>query len=236
MVSQAGEYYLAVSAAFSYDYSSDSYSLKASYAPGSTEGFESESNDTLETANALSLDKAVMGQLSSYADIDTFKLEALSAGLLTLNFDLSDGSMAVNSVNSLNNVDDTDGCPDEGKVLVNLTSTKIEILDKVFFNSGKATIQNKSFALLDQVGTVLRNHAELTRVRVEGHTDDQGKDDANLTLSQARADAVTQYLVDHGIDAVRLEATGFGETRPAVAAQTGSAREQNRRVEFVIVP
>jgi outer membrane protein OmpA-like peptidoglycan-associated protein len=137
---------------------------------------------------------------------------------------------------TVNNVDDTDGCPDEGKVLVNLTSTKIEILDKVFFNSGKATIQNKSFALLDQVGTVLRNHAELTRVRVEGHTDDQGKDDANLTLSQARADAVKQYLVDHGIDAVRLEATGFGETRPAVAGQTGSAREQNRRVEFVIVP
>jgi outer membrane protein OmpA-like peptidoglycan-associated protein len=136
---------------------------------------------------------------------------------------------------TVNNVDDNDGCPDQGKVLVNLTNTKIEILDKVFFDSGKATIQKKSFALLDQVGTVLRNHAELTRVRVEGHTDDQGKDDANLTLSQARADAVKQYLVAHGVDAGRLEATGFGETRPAVAGQTGSAREQNRRVEFVIV-
>jgi hypothetical protein len=108
VLAQAGEYYLALSAAYSYDYSSGSYSLKASYAPGSIEGFESESNDSIETANALSLGEAVMGQLSSYADIDTFKLEALSAGLLTLSFDLSNGSMAVNSVNSLNNVDDTD--------------------------------------------------------------------------------------------------------------------------------
>jgi len=135
---------------------------------------------------------------------------------------------------TVNNVDDTDGCPDQGKVLVNLTKTKIEILDKVFFDSGKATIQAKSFPLLDQVSTVLRSHSELKKVRVEGHTDDQGPDDTNLTLSQARADAVKQYLIDHGIEAARLEATGFGETRPAAEGTTSAAREQNRRVEFVI--
>ena len=110
VVAQAGDYYLAVSAASSYDYSSDSYSLKASYAPGSIEGFESESNDTIVTANALSLGKAVMGQLSSFADIDTFKLKALSAGLLTLKFDLTNGSMAVNNVNyTANSVNNGEG-------------------------------------------------------------------------------------------------------------------------------
>ncbi len=107
VVPQAGEYYLALSAAYSYDYSSGSYSLKASYAPGTIEGFESESNDSIETANALSLGEAVMGQLSSYADIDTFKLEALSAGLLTLKFDLTNGLMAVNSVNYTANTANT---------------------------------------------------------------------------------------------------------------------------------
>jgi outer membrane protein OmpA-like peptidoglycan-associated protein len=136
---------------------------------------------------------------------------------------------------TINNVDDTDGCPDQGKVLVNLTKTRIEILDKVFFDSGKATIQAKSFPLLDQVSTVLRSHRELKKVRVEGHTDDEGKDDKNLTLSQARADAVKQYLIEHGVEAARLEATGFGETRPAAEGQTPAAREQNRRVEFAIV-
>ena len=108
VVAQAGEYYLVLSAASSYDYSSGSYSLKASYAPGSIEGFESESNDSLETANAMSLDKAVMGQLSSYADIDTFKLEALSAGLLTLNFDISNGALGVKNVNNTANTANTD--------------------------------------------------------------------------------------------------------------------------------
>jgi VCBS repeat-containing protein len=108
-LSQAGDYYLAVSATYLYDFSEGgSYSLKASHVVGSTAGFESEGNNSADTANELTLGEAVKGQLSSYADIDTFKLEALSAGLLTLNFDLSDGSMAVNSVNSLNNVDDTD--------------------------------------------------------------------------------------------------------------------------------
>ena len=114
VVAQAGDYYLAVSAASSYDYSSDSYSLKASYAPGSIEGFESESNDTIVTANALSLGKVVMGQLSSYADIDAFKLKALSAGLLTLKFDLTNGSMAVNNFNytAINGEGDNTDYPD----------------------------------------------------------------------------------------------------------------------------
>jgi outer membrane protein OmpA-like peptidoglycan-associated protein len=136
---------------------------------------------------------------------------------------------------TVNNVDDDDGCPDQGKVLVSLQSDKIEILDKVFFDSGKATIQSKSFALLDQVVTVLRTHRELKKVRVEGHTDDAGPDDKNLALSQARADAVRAYLVERGIAAERLEAIGYGSTRPAAAGKGSKAREANRRVEFVIV-
>ncbi len=140
-----------------------------------------------------------------------------------------------NEAETVNNVDDDDGCPDQGKVLVSLTKDKIEILDKVFFDTGKATIQAKSFPLLDQVATIMRSHKEIAHVRVEGHTDDQGPDDKNLTLSQARADAVKQYLLDKGIDAARVESLGLGESRPAVEGTSAAAREQNRRVEFVIV-
>jgi outer membrane protein OmpA-like peptidoglycan-associated protein len=136
---------------------------------------------------------------------------------------------------TVNNVDDDDGCPDQGKVLVTLTTDKIVILDKVFFDTGKSTIQAKSFALLDQVSTILRTHQEIAKVRVEGHTDDKGEDAANLKLSQERADAVRAYLTSKGIDAARLLAEGFGETRPAATGATSAAREQNRRVEFVIV-
>jgi outer membrane protein OmpA-like peptidoglycan-associated protein len=136
---------------------------------------------------------------------------------------------------TVNNVEDEDGCPDQGKVLVSLKSDKIEILDKVFFDSGTATIQAKSFGLLDQVATVLRSHRELKKVRVEGHTDDAGPDDKNLVLSQARADAVRAYLIERAISSERLEAIGYGETRPAAQGTNGKAREANRRVEFVIV-
>ncbi len=140
-----------------------------------------------------------------------------------------------NEPETVNNVDDEDGCPDEGKVLVTLTKEQIVILDKVFFDTGKASIQKRSFFLLDQVATIVRTHKEIAKVRVEGHTDDQGADDTNLTLSQERAATVRQYLVDKGIDGARVEAMGYGETRPAVEGKTSKAREQNRRVEFVIV-
>ncbi|HEY1099022.1 MAG TPA: OmpA family protein [Myxococcota bacterium] len=136
---------------------------------------------------------------------------------------------------TVNNVDDEDGCPDEGKVLVTLTKEKIVILDKVFFDTGKATIQKKSHFLLDQVATIVRSHQEIAKVRVEGHTDDVGADDKNLTLSQERAAAVREYLIGKGIDAARLESVGYGETKPAAEGTSASAREQNRRVEFVIV-
>jgi outer membrane protein OmpA-like peptidoglycan-associated protein len=137
---------------------------------------------------------------------------------------------------TVNNVTDDDGCPDEGRVLVSLTAQKIEILDKVFFDSGNATIKERSFALLDQVATVMKSHVELTRVRIEGHTDDKADDDKNKALSQERADAVKAYLVGKGVDAARLDAVGFGGAQPAADNATAAGREKNRRVEFVLVP
>jgi outer membrane protein OmpA-like peptidoglycan-associated protein len=135
---------------------------------------------------------------------------------------------------NINGVEDEDGCPDKGKSAVKLTREKIEILDKVYFDVNKDTIQARSFSLLDQVASVLKAHPELTTVRVEGHTDSDGKDEANLDLSDRRAKAVQRYLVDKGVAAERLQAVGYGETRPVKPNTNKTNKEANRRVEFVI--
>jgi outer membrane protein OmpA-like peptidoglycan-associated protein len=132
----------------------------------------------------------------------------------------------------VNGVDDTDGCPDQG--LVKLTTTKIEILEKVFFDTAKATIKPQSFELLNQVAFVIKSNKRIKGIRVEGHTDNRGSKKYNMKLSQARADSVLRYLVGQGVDAGALEAVGYGPDVPVQDNRTEAGRDANRRVEFVI--
>jgi outer membrane protein OmpA-like peptidoglycan-associated protein len=134
---------------------------------------------------------------------------------------------------SFNGVEDGDGCPDEGGK-VKLTCEEITISEQVFFDTGKATIRKVSHDLLNQVGGVLQNAKFVTKVRVEGHTDDKGKDEANKKLSQDRADSVRKFLMDLGISGDRLEAVGYGEERPIASNKNEKGRQQNRRVAFVV--
>lgn len=141
-------------------------------------------------------------------------------------------------------VDRLDNCPDEkgtvnnrgcaAKQLVVITSTQLEILDRVFFRSGKDVIQKRSFALLDNIAAVLNSHPEIKTVQIAGHTDDKGKAAKNLVLSQKRAEAVARYLVGKGVHFNRIKPKGFGEDAPAVEGSSRKAREANRRVEFKI--
>jgi outer membrane protein OmpA-like peptidoglycan-associated protein len=135
----------------------------------------------------------------------------------------------------INGVMDEDGCPDKGETKVRVTAAKIEILDKVYFATNKATIKKRSFDVLNQVASVMKNDAKIKKVRVEGHTDSRGKDDYNKNLSQRRADAVVVYLSERGIDAERLTAIGYGEERPIEANTKKKGRAANRRVEFTIL-
>jgi OOP family OmpA-OmpF porin len=128
------------------------------------------------------------------------------------------------------------GCPVKQKQLVVLKIDKIEILQKVFFKTGKATIQKRSFALLNQVAAVLKSHPDIAHVQVEGHTDNVGKPAKNQLLSQARADSVKLYLADQGVEEDRLIAKGFGQDRPIQPNTTATGRAANRRVEFNIPP
>ncbi len=131
-----------------------------------------------------------------------------------------------------NGKDDEDGCPDE--TLAKVEQGKIVIAQKIFFQTGRATIKPESFPVLEAVAGILKANPEIKKVAIEGHTDDVGNDKRNLKLSDDRAKAVMGWLVDNGIAADRLGAQGFGETRPAVVGTTKDAREANRRVEFVI--
>ena len=127
---------------------------------------------------------------------------------------------------------DDDGCPDLYKLIV-IRQDRIEIKQKILFKHNRWDISPQSYPLMDEVAQALKDNPTI-RVHVEGHTDSRGKDRYNLKLSQRRTDSVVRYLVDRGIESSRLQATGYGETRPIDDNRTRAGREANRRVEFII--
>ena len=127
---------------------------------------------------------------------------------------------------------DNDGCPDLYKLVV-VTAKKIELKQKVFFATAKARILPRSFALLNEVGKVLKDRPKI-HIRIEGHTDSRGNNRYNLKLSQRRADSVRRYMENQGVGNNRMVSVGYGETRPIASNRTRAGRAMNRRVEFFI--
>jgi outer membrane protein OmpA-like peptidoglycan-associated protein len=115
-----------------------------------------------------------------------------------------------------------------------VTKQKVDLKEKVFFDTGKTSIQPASFSLLDEAASVLKEHADVKKVVIEGHTDDRGEAAFNQKLSEGRAKAVLDYLVGKGVSSERLQAKGFGETKPVADNKTAQGREANRRVELMI--
>jgi outer membrane protein OmpA-like peptidoglycan-associated protein len=126
-----------------------------------------------------------------------------------------------------------DGCPKKYS-LVEVKRERIEIRQQVHFDTAKYRILPASFPLLDQVVQVLNDFPKM-RISIEGHTDSVGTEVSNLRLSQRRAEAVRDYLMAKGIGPARLDATGFGPTRPVASNKTAKGRAQNRRTEFRVV-
>jgi outer membrane protein OmpA-like peptidoglycan-associated protein len=147
-----------------------------------------------------------------------------------------------------NIVDSEDACPDaaglpaadpkrNGCPKAYVQGTQIKILDQVKFQTGKAVILpgKESQDVLEAVQQVLNEHPEVESVRIEGHTDSTGSAARNRTLSQQRAQAVVEWLVQHGIQRTRLTSTGMGPDHPIDTNDNEVGRQNNRRVEFQIV-
>lgn len=110
--------------------------------------------------------------------------------------------------------------------------TRIYLQGKVVFDTNKATIRAESEPHLKKLLAFMNEHPEITRFRIEGHTDDRSSEDHNQTLSGKRALAVCDWLVDQGLDNARLIAVGFGESRPLAPNEFAEGRDDNRRVEI----
>ena len=108
-------------------------------------------------------------------------------------------------------------------------------LEGIEFEFGKAIIKKGSTSTLDWAAAILTNHPEI-EVEIQGHTDSIGTAEANLKLSQARAGAVRDYLIDiHMIEPVRLIPIGYGKKKPIADNATEAGRAKNRRVDFVVM-
>jgi outer membrane protein OmpA-like peptidoglycan-associated protein len=129
------------------------------------------------------------------------------------------------------------GCP------IEVTEMEIQLLDtgsirlgNIQFDSGKSTLKPVSFAVLDTVGSILRQYPTL-KVEIGGHTDNQGSAAKNQALSEARAKAVTDYLRAKfpGFDAAGYSSKGYGFSRPVAPNSAALGRSKNRRVEFKVL-
>lgn len=118
---------------------------------------------------------------------------------------------------------------------VEVRDNKIEIHDKIQFDYDKATIKEVSFGLLGEIADVITKNPHIKRIQIEGHASSEGSARHNKKLSDERAKSVMAWLTQHGIAATRLAALGFGAERPIADNASESGREQNRRVEFVIL-
>jgi outer membrane protein OmpA-like peptidoglycan-associated protein len=139
-----------------------------------------------------------------------------------------------NEPETRNGVDDDDGCPDSGGQ-VTITGGKIELPENINFETGSDRIAGRSESLMDRVADKIKSNPQVKRIRIEGHTDDVGGSKKNMELSQARAESVRNFLIKKGVEADRLQAVGYGDTRPLDKRKTADARAKNRRVEFIIV-
>jgi outer membrane protein OmpA-like peptidoglycan-associated protein len=125
------------------------------------------------------------------------------------------------------------GCPP--KAAVKLEGDRIRFEGKIHFASASDAIQRRSAELLDGIAAVIKAHPEITRIRVEGHTDSRGGGAYNKALSERRARSVVRALAARGVPADSLVPEGFGLERPVAGNATPQGRAKNRRVELHVV-
>lgn len=111
----------------------------------------------------------------------------------------------------------------------------ISLKGDVTFDHDSATVRPGLYSEIDRIANVLINYPQ-TVIRVEGHTDSTGSESYNMNLSQRRADAVKNLIVQRGLSTARIETMAYGETMPVADNSTETGRAMNRRVEIKVAP
>ena len=128
---------------------------------------------------------------------------------------------------------DNGGCP-LGPPYVVLEEDQLHLRGSVIFNLGQAVIQKQSFPVLDAVAELLKGRPDIELLEIGGHTDNRGSRPYNQDLSERRASAVVEYLVQKGVSRRRFTSRGFAFDRPLTSNADALGRARNRRVEFQI--
>ncbi len=115
-----------------------------------------------------------------------------------------------------------------------LDTSAVLVLHNIFFDTRQFTLKTGSELELNRLVALLRENPTVT-IEISGHTDNIGNTKDNVLLSERRAQAVVKYLVDKGIPAERLQAKGYGETKPVADNMTAAGRAENRRTELKIL-
>jgi outer membrane protein OmpA-like peptidoglycan-associated protein len=118
--------------------------------------------------------------------------------------------------------------------LIKVKIGKKVVLNNILFETGKSILTASSYTELDRLLTIMKENAQM-KIEISGHTDKTGSEPLNFKLSQARAKAVVDYLVNKGIGQSRLEFRGYGSLQPISDNATSAGRTKNRRVEFKIL-
>jgi len=106
--------------------------------------------------------------------------------------------------------------------------------DNIYFASGSANLKPESYSILDSVAILLRDNPS-ARIQIAGHTDSDGSESSNQTLSENRAHSVYQYLISKGIAGNRMTTIGHGEANPIVPNDSAANKARNRRIEFTVL-
>jgi len=138
-----------------------------------------------------------------------------------------------NEPETYNGYQDEDGCPDKG--MVKVTKSKLEIMDKIYFETDKDEIKSVSFPLLDAIAATIKGNPEIQLIEIQGHADERGDDAHNLDLTERRAAAVKRALYERNVEPGRLKSHGYGETKPVCTQHNEDCWSKNRRVEFIIL-
>lgn len=119
-------------------------------------------------------------------------------------------------------------------VVIQFELPKTYTLDNVYFETGKADISPKSFKELNELADYMTLKKTMG-IEISGHTDNVGKPEANLKLSQDRANSVRAYLIKKGISESRIQAKGYGDTQPIEPNDTEAGKQKNRRTEVRVI-